>query len=220
MFNVVRIAGGLALAAALAFGIYYVIYTVVINRRIRRGITDKKQLADFSKVALIIIIAVLAYVCWDQARFYNSAQHNTRNSFIVVDVSDPDNPQLSMTGNPDMDDVSYVKLLSDDENPGYDKHVATDGEFTFTVFTRTAAADAYHPDFFCFVDYTGDLTGDFEVSELGSFEAPEGDARAWSAGGGGAHVDRLLFLGNMDEDCAFVITMSTENGSSEARITL
>ena len=220
MFTVLRLIGGLALAAALAFGIYYVIYTVVINRRIRRGITDRKQLTDMSKIAMIIVIVVLALYSWGQARFYNSASYNTRNDFIVVDVSDPDNPQLGMTGNPDMDDISYVKLLSDDENPGYDNYVVEDGEFMFTVFTRTAAADAYHPDFFCFVDYTGELTGDFEVSELGAFESPEGDARQWSAGSGGTHVDRLLFLGNMDEDCAFVITMSTKNGSSEARITL
>ena len=220
MFTVLRLIAGLAIAAALAFGIYYVIYTVVINRRIRRGITDKRQLTDMSKIGLIIVIVVLALFSWGQAQFYNSTSYNTRNDFIVVDVSDPDNPQLGMTGNPEMGDVSYVKFLSDDENPGYDKNVVEDGEFTFTVFTRASAADAYHPDFFCFVDYAGELTGGFEVSKLGAFESPEGDARQWSAGSGGTHVDRLLFLGNMDDDCAFVITMSTNKGSSEVRITL
>ena len=216
---ILRLMGDILLAVVIAFGIYYVIYTLVINYRIRKGITDGKQLTDFSKIAMLVVIAVLAYMCWDQSRFYNSPAVNTRNSFVSVDVSDPDNPLLGMTNNMEMSDVSYVKVYSDEENPGYEKNVVVDGDYTFTVFTRTAAADAYHPDFLCFVEYSGAATGTL-ANVKAAFESPDDDGRSWSAGGEATFPRKLLYVGNLDEDCVFVITLSTYWKSSEVRITL
>ena len=209
--------GSLILAVAVAFLIYYVIYTVVINHRIRRGITDGKQLTDFSKIAMLIVIAVLVYMYWGQAKFYNSAFTNTRNNFVSVDVSDPDKPQLLSQSNSEIDDIAYVTAYSDEENPGYDKNVYVNGDFTYTVFTRAGAVDDFHPDFLCFVEYTGDADEDTGFYEMAGFESPEDDGRGGRGGsGGGPFPDKVLYMGNLDEDCAFVVNLCTLDEEAKA----
>ena len=209
--------GSLILAVAVAFLIYYVIYTVVINHRISKGITDGKRLTDFSKVAMIIIIAVLVYMNWSQAKFYNSAYVQTRNNFVSVDVSDPDKPRLMRQINSSIDDISYVTVYSDEENPGYDKDVYVNGDFTYTVFVRSGAADDYHPDFLCFVEYTGTGTDGLSLYETSGFESPEDDGRGWRGGsGGGPIIEKVLYMGNLDEDCAFVATLCVLDEDAEA----
>ena len=209
--------GCLILAVAVAFLIYYVIYTVVINHRISKGITDGKRLTDFSKIAMLVIIAVLAYMYWSQSKFYNSAYAHTRNNFVSVDVSDPDKPQLMSQTNSDIDDISYVTVYSDEENPGYDKNVYAEGDFMYTVFTRAGAVDDFHPDFLCFVEYMGDADESVAFYEMAGFESPEDDGRGWRGGSGGfTFPDEVLYMGNLDEDCTFVVNLCTLDEEEKA----
>ena len=218
MSIILQIAGSLILAGAIAFGIYFVIYTIIINRRIERGITTEGPLFDTSKVLMVVAIAVLLLLLVANRMAANDPAQTTRNSYCVIDVSDPEHPQLSTAVNRDIeDDVSYVKTYSKDENPGYDKDVLVDGDFTFTVFVRTGGADEYHPDFLCFAEYTGDETYDLSTYYTEGFDAFNDDVReGYGGAGGGSMPMQLLYVGDVDEDCAFVATICVLDKEAQA----
>ena len=207
----------LVFAGIVAFGIYFLIYTIIVNRRIERGITTEGPLFDTSKVLMVVAIAVLLILLVANRMAANDPAQTTRNSYCVIDVSDPEHPLLSTAVNRDIeDDVSYVKAYSKDENPGYAKDVLVDGDFTFTVFVRTGSADEYHPDFLCFAEYTGDETYGLTTYYTEGFDAFNDDAREGYGGAGGDMPEQLLYIGNLDEDCAFVATICVLDKEAQA----
>ena len=218
MFGLLRIAIALVLVGIIAFGIYFVVYTIIVNRRIERGITTEGRLFDTSKALMVVAIGVLLTIVISNAMSANDPVQTTRNSYCVVDVSDPEHPQLNTAINRGIDDdVSYVAAYSEEENPGYDKNVYVDGDFTFTVFVRTGGADEYHPDFFCFAEYTGDEENGLSTYYTEGFDAFNDDRRnAVGSAGGGPMPTKLLYVGNLDEDCAFVATICTLDEEAEA----
>ena len=217
MFGILQLTMALVFVGIVAFGIYYVIYIIIINRRIERGITTEGRLFDTSKVLMAVAIGVLLTIIFANAMAAKDPAQTTRNSYCVVDVSDPENPQLSTAVNRDIeDDVSYVKAYSKDENPGYAKDVLVDGDFTFTTFMRTGGADEYHPDFFCFAEYTGDETYGLKTYYTEGFDAFNDDVREGYGGSGGGMPAQLLYVGNLDEDCAFVATICVLDKEAQA----
>ncbi|MCD7825625.1 MAG: hypothetical protein LUH14_06675 [Clostridiaceae bacterium] len=210
MVNIVAICAGIILLAVLAVFIYYLIYTNRINKKIRSGEISGKRLIDIPKIIMIAVIIVLILFCGILSNSlqtaYNNAGKTTRNNYATIDISDPQNYQYtSYFGDAELDDASFAKMYSIEENIGYTKEVTVDGNFTFTVFKRESAADSFHPDFLCYCEYTGEVSQDLTLYNSPSFSNENGSI---SSGIGCEVSDALLYIGNMDEQTVFTISIS------------
>ena len=156
---------------ALVVFIYYLIYSHIVNKRIREGKIDGKKLVDIPKLVMCGIIASLLIYCvivrWS---LYDAQKASeippSRNSFAVIDVSDPDDYHYSFYSGYGLDDASFAKMYSKDDNPGYEKEVIEKDSVVFTVFKRTSAPDSFHPDFLCFVDYSPVNNAKFDGAQI------------------------------------------------------
>lgn len=209
MANIVGICIGIVLIAAFAVFIYYLIYTRNINKKIKSENVSGRQLTDIPKIIMIAVIIVLTLFCGilthSLRTTYNDAEKLTRNNYAAISISDSENyTYASYFGNAVLDDASFAKVYSIEENPGYTKEIIKDGEFTFTVFKRSSTADSFHPDFLCYCQYTGKINTDLELYHSGKFSCAEGSV---GAGSGGNISDTLLFIGNIDEGTILSVSL-------------
>ncbi|MCQ2471132.1 MAG: hypothetical protein MJ147_03750 [Clostridia bacterium] len=218
MFNISRIIFLIAIVAVLVVAVYYIFYSRRINAKIAKGEIEGRRLIDIpSVVCSVIIVALIAYgVIVTAALMTKEKQPVTenRNSFSVIDLSDY--TYSAYNGNLVDKDASYAKSYSKESNDGYEKSVSQDGDFTFTVFTRTGVHDNYHPDFFCFIDYTGKKSSELSMYESYGFSnSPTKDSGGEVGSGGGYIKDSSLVIGNINDDDSFKITLSLLDGKGE-----
>lgn len=57
-----------------------------------------------------------------------------------------------ISGAPELDDASFAKVYSIDQNPGYTKEIIKDGDFTFTVFKEALLRTVFIPTFSAIVN--------------------------------------------------------------------
>ena len=124
MAGVAGICIGIVLLTGLAVFIYYLIYTHNINQKIKSGGISGRKLIDIPKAIMITVIVVLVLFCGILSHSLQSAYHDTerdtRNHYAVINVSDPQNYEyISYFGSTELDDASFAKVYSIDQNPGY-----------------------------------------------------------------------------------------------------
>lgn len=214
VFSLLGIIVLIVFPAALLLFVYYLIYTNRINKKIQSGEITGRRLVDIPKMVMTAVITVLLILC---LIFYGSAQDANlargtvvRNNYAVIDFSDPDDLKYAgYFGGTELDDASFAGVYSIDENPGYEKEVTVDGDYTFTLFKRTSPADSFHPDFLCFVEYTGDDQDEIVVYYMSTFENPTIKDGTFGIETGGGYVsDKLLYIGNLDEGYDFTLGIS------------
>lgn len=188
-------------------------YAAIQNR-----INEKGFLKFFLTLKNDAVIAALAVYAVILTLAVKSSENKTtaenRNSFAVIDLSDYTYSAFSGTL---LDkDASYVKYYSRANNAGYRKSVSQEGDFIFTVFTRTGEHDAYHSDFFCFVDYSGAETGNDSLYEYYEFVDTLTLERLGGIGSGGSSIpDSFFVIGNLNDTDSFEITMSILDSKGE-----
>ena len=206
------------LVAVAGFAVYFMLYSRRINRKIASGEVRGRRMPDIPAVIRIVLIAALLFytvgvtVSLKDVRKQLSAEN--RNDFAVIDLSDGTfsgyHPALAGT------DASYVKNYSRESNAGYQKATTQEGEFTFTAFTRTGKHDAFHPDFFCFVDYTGEAASGLSLYEYYEFTDTLTGENVGGIGSGGEEVGKsFLIVGNVNETELFKVTVSVLDGKGE-----
>ena len=218
MFSIIGIITLIAALSVAAVFIYYIIYSRHINAIIASGETTGKRMPDIPKqIAIVILIALLVYSLIITLALNNSRNQVTgenRDTFSVINPADY--TYSSYNGTLTDKDASYAKLYSRESNEGYKKTVSQDGEFIFTVFTRTGPHDAFHPDFFCFVEYTGEKSE--ELSFYESYEYLDADSMESIDGigsGGAAMEDCIMVIGNVNDSDAFRISLSVLDSEGE-----
>lgn len=221
MLSIVALLILIMIVVVAAVIIYKIVYTYKINQKIQSGEAKGGKMMDMSKMVMVAIITgltifclLLMYVVYD----YSSQTYTiySRNTYAVIDVSDEENYEyISYFGNNQLDDASFAKVYNWDTNEGYKKEVIVSGDYTFTVFTRISSADSFHPDFLCYVQYTGEKdlnltsfnkTGFCSITEkgVGSFGEATGDIE-----------DCVLYIGNLEDDCSFNIEINLLDSEAE-----
>lgn len=203
-----------------AIFIYRIIYTHKINQKILSGEMQGGKLIDVSRMVTIAIIVglllysgLLSYIVHD---YENRDYTVSRNNYAIIDVSNPEAYEyVGYFGNVDLEDASFATVYSKEENAGYEKEVVESGDYVFTVFTRTSPADSFHPDFLCFVEYIGSATEQYTCFDNAGFQATNEEEGYFFAGSAGDVSECLLYIGNLDEDCMFQITMSLLDEKAE-----
>ena len=219
-----RVSNLLILLVVLVIGIvfiYRLIYTHSINKRILSGEIQGRKMIDVSSMVMIAIIVgltiysvLLTYVVNDYA---NQNYLMPRNNYAVIDVSNPEEYKYAgYFGKVELEDASFAKVYSKEENAGYDKEVIASGEYLFTVFTRNTPADSFHPDFRCFVEYTGDKGTSRSCYNNAGFQAF--DVKDYfSIGTAGDIRESLLYIGYLDVNYSFQITMALMDKDTEEK---
>ena len=222
MFSIVNI---LLLIVIFVIGIifvYKIYYTHKINQKIQSGEITGRKLVDVSKMIMIAVITglviyagILMYVVSDYATKDYSVP---RNNYAVIDTSDADSYEyISYFGNMQLNDASFAAVYSREANAGYDKEIVESGDYRFTVFTRTSQSDDFHPDFLCFVDYTGTNMEEYMCYSKAGFQTVEVKEEQFYGESSGYIRNDLLYIGNLDEGCQFNITMSLLKGDAETK---
>ena len=219
MFSVSRILILILLLVMIFIVAYKMVYTYKINKRIHMGEIVGKPYVDMSRMiifavitGLVIYSGLLTYIVSDSG---NQEQHVSRNNYAIIDVSNPEEYKYTgYFGNVELEDASFAKVYSKEENPGYNKEVIASGEYLFTVFTRNAPADSFHPDFLCFVEFKGDENTELSCYSNVGFQAFEEDDY-FSVGTAGDVSECLLYIGNVDVDYSFQISMALIDKEAE-----
>lgn len=208
-----------ALVVTLIF-VYRLIYTHNINKKIQSGEIQGRKMMDLSRMVTIAVIiglilysGIVTYVVNDYA---NQESHVLRNNYAIIDVSNPDKYEYAgYFGSVQLKDASYAKMYNKDENTGYEKEVVTSGDYVFTVFTRSAPADSFHPDFLCFVEYIGADKEKYVCYDKAGFQAIGEEEDQFFAGSAGNISDGLLYIGYLEEGHSFQISMSLLDQEAE-----
>ena len=120
---------------------------------------------------LVIYAGILMYIVDDYATKDISVP---RNNYAVIDIADENAYEyISYFGNVELIDASYAKVYNKDENVGYNKEIVESGDYRFTIFTRNTEGDDFHPDFLCFVDYTGTNMEEYSCYSKSGFQLVE-----------------------------------------------
>lgn len=207
---------------AFAIGVYYVFYARTINKRIREGNHSGKKLLDIPRTVSLVVIALLIFytvmVSFDYRQYRHAIENQgqNRNNIARVDLSDYS--YCGYTGNIVLEDASFLKAYSKEKNDGYKKTVSKEGNFTFTVFTRTSAHDDFHPDFLCYVEYTGENCDDYELYENYEYLDAEGNELG-GLGSFGADISReYLYVGNVNDGQSVRISLGTFGKNAKQEI--
>ncbi len=222
MFSIVNI---LLLIVILVIGtilVYKIYYTHKINQKIQSEEITGRKLVDVSKMVMIAVITglviyagILMYIVDDYATKDYSVP---RNNYAVIDTSDEDAYEyISYFGDIQLNDASFAKVYSRDENAGYEKEIVESGDYRFIVFTRNTEADDFHPDFLCFVEYTGTDMGEYICYSKAGFQSIEAKEEQFCGESAGDIRNDLLYIGNLDKGCQFNITMSLLNDDAEIK---
>lgn len=219
MFGVIKLMVLVVLLVLAVVVLYKLYYTHKINQRIQSGEITGRKLVDLSKMVMVAVIAglviyagILMYVIHDYA---SMEYRESRNNYAIIDVSGEEYNYISYGGNVPLDDASYAKAYNKEANPGYEKEVLQSGDYQFVLFTRSAAADDFHPDFLCFVDYIGADKEDAICYNTAGFVSLEPEGGYLLGGSGGEIRDSVLYIGNLDSGCKFSITMNILDSAGE-----
>ncbi len=218
MFNIPIIVFLLVIVAVIVVAVYYILYSHRINAKIAKGEIEGRRLIDIpSVVCSVVIVALIAYAVIVTATLITKEKQSVaenRNNFSVIDLSDY--TYSAYNGNLVDEDASYAKSYSKESNYGYEKSVSQDGDFTFTVFTRTGVHDNYHPDFFCFIDYNGKKSSELSMYESYGYANTFTKDSSGEVGSGGGYIkDNFLIIGNINDGDSFKITLSLLDGKGE-----
>ena len=202
--------------------VYKIYYTHKINKKIQSGEITGKKLVDVSKMVMIAVITglviyagILMYIVDDYATRDISVP---RNNYAVIDIADENAYEyISYFGNVELIDASYAKVYNKDENVGYNKEIVESGDYRFTVFTRNSESDDFHPDFLCFVDYTGGDMEEYMCYSKAGFQSIDAKGDQFYGESSGYIKSDLLYIGNLDKGCQFNITMSLLNEDGEIK---
>lgn len=82
-----------------------------------------------------------------------------------------------------------------------------------TLLFLPAPPDSFHPDFLCYVTYTGDSTGVTEMSHNGQFQDIHTNQKGGISWIGDFTNETLLIVGNCDEESRFLLTMGVYDKS-------
>lgn len=202
--------------------IYWLIYAHKINQRILSGENEGRKLIDIPKVVMIATIVGLVVFCGILMMIVNDNSNQvytvSRNNYAIIDVSNPDKYEyISYIGGGELNDASFAKAYNMEENPGYSREVVKSGDYVFTVFKRTSPADSFHPDFLCYAQYVGDDMEDMSCYMEAGYTQLGAESSSFSLGSGGYINECLLYIGYLDEDCQFDITMSILDEEAEMR---
>lgn len=210
MFSIVGSIVLITFIVIIAVFVYYLIYARSINRKICNGQIINRKMVDIPKVIMIaIIILLLLYsvalsVGLEQS--YKNAAIVNRDDFSVINLSDYS--YYGYSGMKESNDASFAKVYSKESNEGYKKTVQRDGDFEFIVFTRTTDHDSFHPDFLCYVDYVGEADAELLMYEKSSYIEKVSDKEVFGkSSGGGSLSDGRLYIGNINDDEKFRITI-------------
>lgn len=217
MFGIARMLFLIVIIVVLVVFVYYLFYSRRINAKIASGEIEGRRMIDIpSLIRTVIIVALIIYALIITITVISNEKQETmenRNYFSVVDLSD--HTYSAYDGSLVGTDASYVKNYSRESNEGYQKSTSQDGEFTFTAFTRTGEHDAFHPDFFCFVDYTGEDGANLSLYEYYEFIDTLTTESYGGIGSGGGIEESFLVIGNINETESFKITLSLLDGKGE-----
>ena len=218
MISITRILLLIAIIVVLVVFVYYLFYSRHINAKIVSGKIEGRRMIDIpSLIRTVVIASLIIYNLIITITVISNERQDTvenRDYFSVIDLSDHTYSAYDdlLVGT----EASYVKNYSRERNEGYQKTTSQDGEFTFTAFTRTGKHDAFHPDFFCFVDYTGE-----GGANLSLYENYEFIDTLTTESYGGIEFERIveesfLVIGNMNETESFRIALSLLDSKGEA----
>ncbi|MBQ0037907.1 MAG: hypothetical protein KBS74_04460 [Clostridiales bacterium] len=217
MFGIARILFLIVIIVALVVFVYYLLYSRRINAKIASEEIEGRRMIDIpSLIRTVVIVALIIYALIITITVISSEKQESvenRDGFSVIDLSDY--TYSAYDGTLVDTDASYVKNYSRESNEGYQKNIVQDGDFTFTAFTRTGEHDVYHPDFFCFVDYTGEDGANLSLYEYYEFIDTITAERYGGIGSGGGIEESFLIIGNINETESFKITLSLLDGKGE-----
>lgn len=201
--------------------VYFFIYTLWVNRKIRSGKMAGRKLASVPKVIVVAFIIALLLICMVLLRMQGNREVVTdadaRNSCVVIDASkEGEYCYIAYPGHYESDDASYAEIYSMEQNAGYEKEVTVDGAYRYTVFTRTEDANNFHPDFLCFAEYIGKDTDDLALySSIEYFDYTREDTKSAHESGGGEICSKMLFIGNLGEGSDVRIVLSLLDEEAE-----
>jgi hypothetical protein len=206
----------ITLIVGVALFCYYLIYANHINKKIQNGQASNREMIDIPKVIMIaVIVLLLSYtiiISYNATESYKNASIVNRDDAVIVDLSDY--TICMYTGERTTDSADFAKAYSKEANAGYKKTVEQDGDFVFTTFIRTDEADDFHPDFLCFVDYTGEENSVWSLyKETDYIDNISGTVTGLSSGGD--IQTNLLYIGNLNDGESFQITQGVLNAAAE-----
>ena len=217
MFGIARILFLIVIIVALVVFVYYLLYSRRINAKIASEEIEGRRMIDIpSLIRMVVMIALVIYALIITIAVISGGKQTiieNRDNFSVIDLSNY--TYIGYNGSLVDTDASYAKNYSRESNEGYHKQIVTDGDFTFTAFTRAGGHDDYHPDFFCFVDYSGDNEADFSMYEYYEFVDTDTLESIGGNGSGGGIEESFLIIGNINETESFKITLSLLDGKGE-----
>lgn len=217
MFNIVRIIILIAMLSLAAVIVYYIIYSRHINAKIASGEAAGKRMIDIPKAIIAVILSALLIYSLIVTRALKESSRQAavenRNTFSVINLTNY--TYSGFNGTLVNTDASYAKNYSKESNDGYQKCITQDGDFVFSVFTRVGQCDAFHPDFFCFVDYVGEISENLSLYEYYEFIDIDMESIGGIGSGGGSIPNGFLIIGNVNKTEMFKITLSILDGKGE-----
>ncbi len=219
MFSILRLIILIVVLAPAAGLGYYIFYSRRINAKIAgKKVCGKRMIGIPAAICAVVIAALVLYAVSATVSIKGIEKQmsiENRNDFSVINLSDYTysayNDSLVDT------DASYAKSYSREHNKGYQKSTSQDGDFTFTAFTRIGEHDSFHPDFFCFVDYTGqNAAGLFFYEDYKFIDTLTAKDCGGIGDGGGNVPESFLVVGNVNDGQSFNITLSILDSKGEA----
>ena len=138
MFSTIYLLLLVVILMAATIFIYKLYYTYKINQRIQSGEVTGRKLVDLSKMIMIAVITglviytgILMYVIHDYAGMEYKV---SRNNYAIIDVSGEEYSYISYGGKEPLDDASFAKVYSKEENPGYEKEIVQSEDYRFVGF--------------------------------------------------------------------------------------
>lgn len=218
MLGIISITILSAILIAIALFVYYLVYRHSINKKILSGEVTGRKMADIPKMIMIgiivflLVVSLINFYAFSDTLKKTQENSNSRDSLGVIDVSDKSNYKLKYYAqgtNPADEDFNadFAYIYSEDENSGYNRNVEKKGGFTFTIFTRNGPADNFHPDFLCFVEYSGEnnnsITNYINVDFIDNK-----NSKSTNGTGFDSNEKKLLYIGNLNKEETFKITVS------------
>ena len=199
MFSIIWIIVMVTFIVVIAVFGYYLFYVNNINKKIQREQVSNKKMIDIPKTIMIAIMVLLLFysiiLSAELRRSNNKEEIVNRNNFAVIDLSDY--TFYSSLGSRENNDASYARAYSKEANQGYKKSVVRDGDFVFTIFTRSTDQDDFHPDYLCYVDYVGEVKSELlRYNKCEYIDNASGKETFGISNGGGDVQVNLLYIGN------------------------
>ncbi|MGN0395104.1 MAG: hypothetical protein ACI4EF_07060 [Coprococcus sp.] len=111
--------------------------------------------------------------------------------------------------------ASFAKVYSKESNEGYSKSIVNDGDFVFTIFVRNSDHDDFHPDYLCYVDYTGEVKDELSFYNGAMYIDNENGEETGGTSSGGGYIENRLYIGNLNDGESLKITAGVLDYDSE-----